>query len=339
MGYLVLIVAIAISAVAAWYSIIGLMAIFSAAAVAIAIMGGVLEVGKLVTASWLYQNWKKIPKILKIYLTTAVMVLMFITSMGIFGFLSKAHIDQTIQTGDNTLQISTLDNQISRQQGVLNDAQKVIGQLDAQVQTLIDYDRVRGPTGSIATRKSQETERGSLREVIDGAADRISNIRQQRAVLESEQLKLEAEVGPIRYVAEFIYGTKADRVMLESAVRWVIIIIIFVFDPLAVLLLIAANMTLRETHEKKKRSVARKQTKQKQHKVIRFSEEDGNAVAVRADPYLANTHSWEAMQVKVEKKVETVEPESDMRAVGEEFDEQTYKDGSENGSVKIRKNT
>ena len=299
-------------------------------------MGGVLEVGKLVTASWLYQNWKKIPKILKIYLTTAVMVLMFITSMGIFGFLSKAHIDQTIQTGDNTLQISTLDNQISRQQGVLNDAQKVIGQLDAQVQTLIDYDRVRGPTGSIATRKSQETERGSLREVIDGAADRISNIRQQRAVLESEQLKLEAEVGPIRYVAEFIYGTKADRVMLESAVRWVIIIIIFVFDPLAVLLLIAANMTLRETHEKKKRSVARKQTKQK---VIRFSEEDGNAVAVRADPYLANTHSWEAMQVKVEKKVETVEPESDMRAVGEEFDEQTYKDGSENGSVKIRKNT
>ena len=339
MGYLVLIVAIAISGVAAWYSIIGLMAIFSAAAVAIAIMGGVLEVGKLVTASWLYQNWKKIPKILKIYLTTAVMVLMFITSMGIFGFLSKAHIDQTIQTGDNTLQISTLDNQISRQQGVQNDAQKVIGQLDAQVQTLIDYDRVRGPTGSIATRKSLETERGSLREVIDGAADRISNIRQQRAVLESEQLKLEAEVGPIRYVAEFIYGTKADRVMLEAAVRWVIIIIIFVFDPLAVLLLIAANMTLRETHQKKKRSVARKQTKQKQHKVIRFSEEDGNAVAVRADPYLANTHSWEAMQVKVEKKVETVEPESDMRAVGEEFDEQTYKDGSENGSVKIRKNT
>ena len=123
MGFLTLFIAIAISAVAAWYSIVGLMAIFSAAAIPIAIMGGVLEVGKLVTASWLYQNWKKIPKTLKVYLTSAVIILMFITSMGIFGFLSKAHIDQTVVSGDNSLQITQLDKQIEREQRTINDAE------------------------------------------------------------------------------------------------------------------------------------------------------------------------------------------------------------------------
>ena len=89
-----LLTALGISAVAAYYSIVGLMAIFSASAMSIAIMGVVLEIGKLITASWLYQNWKRVPFLLKSYLTLAVIVLMFITSMGIFGYLSKAHIDQ-----------------------------------------------------------------------------------------------------------------------------------------------------------------------------------------------------------------------------------------------------
>ena len=149
MGFLTLFVAIAISAVAAWYSILGLMAIFSAAVVPIAIMGGVLEVGKLVTASWLYQYWTKAPRTLKGYLTTAVVVLMLITSMGIFGFLSKAHIDQTILTGDNTLQIQQVNNQIKREMRIIKDADKVIAQLDSQVQTLIDFDRIRGPSGCL----------------------------------------------------------------------------------------------------------------------------------------------------------------------------------------------
>ena len=135
---LTLLVAIAISVVAAWYSILGLMAIFAAAAIPIAIMGAVLEVGKLVTASWLYQNWNTVPKLLKGYLTTSVVVLMFITSMGIFGFLSKAHIDQTILTGDNSLQIEQIDQKIDREQRNINDAEKVIDTLDQQVQTLID---------------------------------------------------------------------------------------------------------------------------------------------------------------------------------------------------------
>ena len=160
MGWLTLIVAIAISGVAAWYSIVGLMAIFAAAAIPIAVMGGVLEVGKLLTASWLYQNWKTCPKLLKTYLTASVVVLMFITSMGIFGFLSKAHIDQTLVGGDNSLEIRAIDQQIEREQRRIKDAEMVITQLDKAVETLIEYDRIRGPEGAIAVRESQRMERG-----------------------------------------------------------------------------------------------------------------------------------------------------------------------------------
>ena len=125
-NYLALIIAIAISAVAAWYSIVGLIAIFAAAAIPIAIMGTVLEIGKLVTVSWLYQNWKETPKLLKSYLVFAVVVLMFVTSLGIFGFLSKAHIDQTLQGGDNSLQITLIENKIKNEQRIIKDAENVL---------------------------------------------------------------------------------------------------------------------------------------------------------------------------------------------------------------------
>ena len=148
-GILTLIVGLAISGVAAWYSIVGLMAIFAAAKIPIAIMGAVLEVGKLLTASWLYQFWDKTNTLLKTYFTIAVVVLMFITSMGIFGFLSKAHMDQTLSVGDNSLLIERIDTKIEREQVRIKDAETVIGQLDKAVQVLIDYDRIRGPSGSI----------------------------------------------------------------------------------------------------------------------------------------------------------------------------------------------
>ena len=224
MGWLTLIVAIAISGVAAWYSIVGLMAIFAAAAIPIAVMGGVLEVGKLLTASWLYQNWKTCPKLLKTYLTGSVIVLMFITSMGIFGFLSKAHIDQTLVGGDNSLEIRAIDQQIERQQRRINDAEMVISQLDKAVETLIEYDRIRGPQGAIAVRESQRMERGSLAGIISEASDRIKQLRDEA-------------------IAALFYE-ETDKSVLEEAVRWVIITIIFVFDPLAVLLIICANMSL-----------------------------------------------------------------------------------------------
>jgi len=161
-GILTLIVGLAISGVAAWYSIVGLMAIFAAAKIPIAIMGAVLEVGKLLTASWLYQFWDKTNTLLKTYFTIAVVVLMFITSMGIFGFLSKAHMDQTLSVGDNSLLIERIDTKIEREQVRIKDAETVIGQLDKAVQVLIDYDRIRGPSGSIAVRESQNEERANL---------------------------------------------------------------------------------------------------------------------------------------------------------------------------------
>ena len=243
MGWLTLIVAIAISGVAAWYSIVGLMAIFAAAAIPIAVMGGVLEVGKLLTASWLYQNWKICPKQLKTYLTASVVVLMFITSMGIFGFLSKAHIDQTLVGGDNSLEIRAIDQQIEREQRRIKDAEMVITQLDKAVETLIEYDRIRGPEGAIAVRESQRMERGSLASIISEASDTIKQLRDEVRPLQKQQLQLEAEVGPIKYIAALFYKD-TNKSVLEEAVRWVIITIIFVFDPLAVLLIICANMTL-----------------------------------------------------------------------------------------------
>ena len=243
MSYLILLVAIAISGVAAWYSIAGLMAIFSAASISIAVMGSVLEVGKLVTTSWLYQNWRTVPFLLKTYLTIAVVTLMLITSMGIFGYLSKAHIDQTLGNGDNTIQIVELESQISNEQRRIDDAKLVTSQLDAAVQTLIKFDRIRGKDGAISVRESQLVERAALSGIISEASERIKQLRTSKNELAKEQLKFEAEVGPIRYVAEFIYG-ETNQQILEKAVRWVIITIIFVFDPLAVLLLIAANMSL-----------------------------------------------------------------------------------------------
>lgn len=253
---LALVSSIAIAGIAAWYSIIGLMAIFAASAVPIAIMGGVLEVGKLVTASWLYQNWKTTPLMMKSYLTASVVVLMLITSMGIFGFLARAHIEQSVVGGDNKLEIELLDLEISQEQRRIDDATKVINQLDQAVQTLINFDRIRGPQGSIAVRESQRDERKSLSGIIYEASEGIKRVRTKQKTLERQQLKIEAEVGPIRYVAALIYDD-ASKENIEHAVRWVMILIIFVFDPLAVLLLIAANQGL-TSKDKKGYNVKRK---------------------------------------------------------------------------------
>ena len=252
-GILTLVVGLAISGVAAWYSIVGLMAIFAAAKIPIAIMGAVLEVGKLLTASWLYQFWDRTNTLLKSYFTIAVVVLMFITSMGIFGFLSKAHMDQTLTVGDNSLLIERIDRKIDREKVKITDAETVVAQLDKTVQVLIDYDRIRGPSGAIAVRESQNEERASLSNIIDQAYSKIDTLSVEKLELDKEQLELEAEVGPIKYIAAFIYGDELDKTLLERAVRWIIITIIFVFDPLAVLLIVAANMTFKEVMNRPKK--------------------------------------------------------------------------------------
>jgi hypothetical protein len=253
MIYLTLITALAIAGVAAWYSIVGLMAIFAGAIIPIAIMGGVLEVGKLVTAAWLHQNWKKTRWWMKTYLTTAVFVLMIITSLGIFGFLSKAHLEHSISTGGtNELQISNLERKIARQQSIIGDSETVLAQLDAQVQTLIDYDRIRGRSGSIATRKGQAEERQALNEGIDAAYIRIEELQTELTPIQQEKLAIEVEVGPLKYIAELIYGDKAED-MFDEAVRFVIIMLIVTFDPLAVVLLLAATQGFTQREQEKMR--------------------------------------------------------------------------------------
>lgn len=242
---LLLLSALAVSTVAGYFSIVGLMAIFPAAAEPILAMGVVLEIAKLVTASWLYRYWSKTALAMKAYFTLAVIILSVITSMGIFGFLSKAHLEHSVSTGDNSLQIARLDRRIETEQRRIADAETVLAQLDNTVQTLIDYDRIRGDDGAIATRENQAEEREQLNASIDSAIASIDALSEEKLVLDTEQLLIEVEVGPLLYVAEMIYGD-TEKETLDKTVRFVIILLILVFDPLAILLVVAANMSLKE---------------------------------------------------------------------------------------------
>ena len=240
--------AISISVIAAGYSIIGLATLFAGAAVPIIAMGSALEVGKLVAASWLYNNWNEdVPKLLKTYLFSAIIVLIFITSMGIFGFLSKAHLDQVKPTSGNNIKIELIDKQINQQQLIIDRSQKTLDQLDKALEVYIEKEFV---TRGLKERAKQEEERTALNNAINSASDKIANLTLQKSELQLTQDKIEAEVGPIKYVAELIYGENAQD-NFDKAVRIVILILIFVFDPLAVLLLIAANISLRQWRMKK----------------------------------------------------------------------------------------
>ena len=240
--------AISISVIAAGYSIVGLATLFAGAVVPIIAMGSALEVGKLVAASWLYHNWDSdVPRLLKGYLFGAIIVLIFITSLGIFGFLSKAHLDQVKPVSGNNIKIELLDKQIKQQSLIIERAEKQISLLDKALEVYIDKEYV---TRGLKERKKQEEERNTLNEAINNASDKIAELTNQKASLSLEQNKIEAEVGPIKYVAELIYGEQAQD-NFDKAVRFVILILIFVFDPLAVLLLIAANISLRQWRKKR----------------------------------------------------------------------------------------
>jgi len=246
--FLTFLSAISISVIAAGYSIVGLATLFAGAVVPIIAMGSALEVGKLVAASWLYHNWNSdVPKLLKTYLFVAIIVLIFITSLGIFGFLSKAHLDQVKPTSSNNIKIELLDKQINQQNLIIERAEKSLNLLDKALEVYIDKEYV---TRGLKERKKQEEERNDLNTAINEASDKIADLTNQKAGLELSQDKIEAEVGPIKYVAELIYGEQAKD-NFDKSVRFVILILIFVFDPLAVLLLIAANISLRQWRQKK----------------------------------------------------------------------------------------
>jgi hypothetical protein len=243
LAYLLLLTGLTISAVAIYYSVVGLAAIFSAAVVPIIVMGSALEVAKLVCASWLKANWTKAPRLMKIYMTTAVIVLMIITSMGIFGFLSKAHSDQSLVSGDVMSKISIYDEKIKIAKDNIDANRKALKQMDEAVDQVMG--RSTSETGAdkaVAIRRSQQKERQRLQSEIAAEQKVITQLNEERAPIAAEVRKVEAEVGPLKYIAAFVYGA-TDETILEKAVTWVIITIIVVFDPLAVIMLLAAQMT------------------------------------------------------------------------------------------------
>lgn len=231
--FLLLFTALFLSGVAEYYSIIGLTAIFSGSFYSIVIMGVALGLAKLVAVSWLYRNWNKTPVFMKLYMTPAVFVLMLITSMGIFGFLSKAHLEQTANLGADIIpEISSLQSDIDIDNKIVSDVDKQLNLMDSTVK---DY--------KILRRQNQQ--RKELQNTRKQAQERLRENSRKLAKLETEIKKIEVEVGPLKYIAELIYGKEQARSHFDQTVRWVIILLIFVFDPLAVMLLIAANFDIK----------------------------------------------------------------------------------------------
>ena len=264
---LALITALTLSGIAAWYSVVGLTAIFAAAVIPIIIMGGSLEVAKVVTTVWLHRYWDKCKWAMKTYLTGAVIVLAVVTSMGIFGFLSKAHMDQGIPTGDVAAQISLLDEKINIQKELIKSereniesARRALSQLDAQVSARLDRGTSEASAErSVQIRAAQRRDRQAYTKEIDEAQVRIEksnatiqSLSLEKAPLATQYRKIEAEVGPIKYIAALIYGDNPDNATLERAVRWVIILLIFVFDPLALMLVIASISSYKWEFDEKK---------------------------------------------------------------------------------------
>lgn len=245
LSIVVFLTGISISAVAAYYSIIGLTAIFSGAFWSIVIMGGVLETGKLVSVSWLYNNWKIAPFIIRTYLSIAVIILMLITSMGIFGYLSKSHIEQQVTSNSGVSdQILIIDNKIKVHTDTINDIDKQIVQIDTALSKLTDRGQAQT---SIRIADQQRKTRDSLVVKKQLEIKLQSDLRSEKIKLDTEYRKIEAEIGPIKYVAELIYGS-SDTKVVDKSIRAVIMLLIFVFDPLAVLLLIAFNISINKDY-------------------------------------------------------------------------------------------
>ena len=275
LAIITLLTAIGISAVAAYYSIVGLMAIFSAAAFSIAVMGVVLEIGKLVTASWLYQNWKTVPKVLKYYLTSAVVILMFITSMGIFGYLSKSHIDAGTNTSQVTVKLDRVNSRIASEQKVIDRAERQLENLDKALERYVELGAV---SKGLDRRESQEEERLKLTNMVNKSQEKIDEYLDEKSEYQLEIKNFEVEVGPLKYISALLYGDDA-LTFLENAVRWVILILVFVFDPLAVLLVVAANITIRDVLNKRKRIREKLLRKQRKNKILVKTEPIGDGTA------------------------------------------------------------
>jgi hypothetical protein len=246
LNYIVFASGIAISAVAAYYSIIGLTTIFAGSFWSIVIMGTVLEIGKLVAVTWLHTNWKVAPALIKAYLMSAIAILMLITSMGIFGFLSKAYIEQSINLNVGVIEkIQIIDSDIKVIQDSIKDIDVQIDQIDSAITKMTERNQAQS---SLRAADQQRKTRDALVKKKQELVSSLSELRNNRIRLDSEVRKIEAEIGPIKYVAELIYGD-SDKEIVDKAIRFVIVLLIIVFDPLAVLLLLAFNISKKKDDE------------------------------------------------------------------------------------------
>ena len=279
-GLLTLLTALAISTVAAWYSIIGLMAIFAGATTAIMIMGIVLEIGKLICASWTFTNWKKCPVIMKTYFILAVVVLMLITSLGIFGFLSRAHITQSSPTSLMEERIERIELKVNQRQTQIKRYQGRLDTLDDALQKYIELGAI---SKGLAKIGAMDNETNLLKTKIQGLENEIDGLMDEKYELKTNLSLAEVETGPIKYVASMLYD-EVSASELETAVRWIIILLIFVFDPLAVVLVIAANISLRDYRRERKMAtktvtvmpdLSDKEVIDKEN-VAEYSDDDGN---------------------------------------------------------------
>ena len=294
-GYMTLATALILSLSAAVYSILGLTAIFAAAFWPIVVLGGSLEIGKIVTVLWLHKYWRQAEIQYKLYLSSAVVVLMILTSMGVFGFLSKAHLDQAIPSGDVQAQVQIFDDKIKTQKDNIEAARKALSQMDAAVdQTMSRSSSEQGADKAANLRRSQGRERTALQNDISRAQKEITGLQEQRAPVASAARKVDAEVGPIKYIAALIYGDNPEANVLEKAVRWVIILIVVVFDPLALTLLLAATKAFEWEH-----SIDLFNLKKKKEDESKYEEDDGPLTddqidqinkAVQADRKDQHTH-------------------------------------------------
>jgi hypothetical protein len=241
-AWFALVSGLTISAVAIWYSVAGLVSIFAAAVIPIIVMGVVLEISKLIATVWLKLNWNRAPVFIRTYLLVAIAILMVITSMGIFGFLSKAHSDQSLVSGDVQAKIAVYDDKIKSAKDNIDANRKALKQMDEAVDQVMGRSQdEKGADKAVQIRRSQQKERARLQSEIQAEQKTITAVSEERAPIAAEVRKVEAEVGPIKYIAAFIYGDNPDANILEKAVTWVIIIIVSVFDPLAVILLLASQ--------------------------------------------------------------------------------------------------
>ena len=254
LSYFTLFTALSLSVVAAWYSILGLTAIFASAVIPIIIMGSILEVAKVTVTVWLHEYWHRCRLLMKCYLVPAVGMLMVITSMGIFGFLSKAHSDQNLISGDAQSKIAIYDEKIKTQKENIEANRKALKQMDEGVDSVLGRSAdEKGADKAVALRKAQRKERGRLQAEILQSQKSIAELNDARAPIAAEVRKIEAEVGPIKYIAAFIYGDNPDANLLERAVRWVIIILVVVFDPLAIMMVLASTESMKWERERRLR--------------------------------------------------------------------------------------